>query len=64
MSLKHLHLVFISMTLGLMAFQGYWAYGMQRAGQPQPGMAAVAVLGFAAGVAYLSWFLRKYRTLS
>lgn len=64
MSLKHFHLVFIAMTLGLMAFLGYWSQGLWRAGQPQPGAAAFAVLGFAGGLAYLAWFLRKYRALA
>ena len=63
MSLKNLHLIFISMTLGLMAFQGYWALGMLRAGQPQAAAAWTAILGFAAALAYLFWFLKEYRTL-
>lgn len=64
MSLKQLHVVFISMTLGLMAFLGYWAVSMQRAGQPQPSAAVTAAAGLVAGVLYLTWFLRKYRKLA
>ena len=64
MSLKHFHLVFISITLGLMAFLGYWSRQMWSLGEPQPLAAASAALGLAAGLYYLGWFLRKYRALA
>jgi hypothetical protein len=64
MSLKHVHVAFITMTLALMAFLGRWALGMRQAGQSTQGLGAVAVVGGVLGLAYLGWFLRKYRTLS
>lgn len=64
MSLKQFHVVFITLTLGLMGFQGYWAFTMKAAGQPQPFEAVTAAMGFVAGLAYLGWFLRKYRALA
>lgn len=64
MSLKHFHLVFIAMTLGLMAFLAYWSRLMWLDGAPQPGMAAASAAGLAAGLSYLAWFLRKYRALA
>ena len=64
MSLKHFHVVFIAVTLGLMAYLAYWSRLMWTEGLPQPGMAACALAGGAAGLAYLSWFLKKYRSLA
>ena len=64
MSLKHFHLVFIAATLGLMGFLAYWSLTLTRQGLPQPLAGACAAVGLAAGLAYLNWFLRKYRALA
>lgn len=64
MSLKNFHLVFIAMTLGLMGFLAYWSRSMALDGLPQPGAAACAAFGGACGLAYLAWFLKKYRALA
>ena len=59
MGLKHFHLFFIACSLGLMGVVMSWARQQSSAGS----MAAAAV-GTALGLAYLGWFVRKYRTLA
>ena len=64
MSLKHFHIFFIATALSLMAFIVHWARGQAASGADQWGVALVAILSFAAGLPYLIWFLRRYKTLS
>ena len=53
MGLKQFHLFFIASSIALMAFL---LFGVHQ----QRGPAAV---GLAAGLVYLAWFLRRYKTL-
>jgi hypothetical protein len=66
MSLKSFHVFFIVTALALLAFLGWWSGSRVLEGHngQNKGLAACAVLGLAVGVAYLGWFLRKYRHLS
>jgi hypothetical protein len=64
MSLKHFHLLFIACSLALMAFILTWTRAQASAGEAWPGFQAAAVCGMAASLAYLGWFVRKYKTLS
>lgn len=63
MSLKHFHLFFVAAALALMAFIAHWARAQAASGADQWGAALAAILGLAAGVPYLVWFLRRYKTL-
>ncbi|MBI3551027.1 MAG: hypothetical protein HY077_00795 [Elusimicrobia bacterium] len=63
MSLKHFHLVFIACSEGLMAFLENWSRAQRSAGSPDCGAGWIAPLGIAAGLVYLAWFVRRYRTL-
>lgn len=66
MSLRAFHILFIVTALGLLAFLTYWSGS--RVVQGQDGaltaLAVCAALGFAAGIPYLAWFIRKTRALS
>jgi hypothetical protein len=62
-SLKHFHLFFIACSLTLMVFLTVWANGQAAAGQPWPAFKACAAAGGALSLAYLGWFLRRYKTL-
>jgi hypothetical protein len=64
MSLKHFHLFFIACSEALMGFLARWSFAQRAAGLPDSGGAIVAIAGAVAGLAYLSWFVRHYRTLS
>ena len=64
MSLKHFHVVFIACSLALMAFLLTWTRAQAAAGTPWPGFQASAAVGLAASLAYLAWFVGKYKTLS
>jgi hypothetical protein len=64
MSLKHFHLFFISVCLSLMVFIAHWARQQAASGADQWGAALAAILAMAAGVPYVVWFLRRYKTLS
>ena len=56
MSLKHFHIFFIALALGLLAFTAYWAHT-----NDFHGMAVVSALGFLAGLPYSGWYLKKSR---
>lgn len=58
MSLKSFHVVFIAASISLMGFLAAWS-GKQSAA----GLMAVSILGLAASLGYLAWFLRHYRAL-
>lgn len=64
MSLKHFHLFFIACSLTLMAFLLAWTRVQAAAGQPWLGLSAAAAVGGTLGLAYLAWFLRRYKMLS
>jgi hypothetical protein len=66
MSLKQFHVFFVAVCLALMAFIARWAilHGMQDGGNVVMGAAVAAAAGIAAGVPYLVWFVRRYKTLS
>jgi len=65
MSLKSFHVFFIVVALALLAFTGYWSGQRILAGENSASlaMAAVSVLGLGAGLPYLAWFLKKFRSL-
>jgi hypothetical protein len=63
-SLKHFHLFFIACSLTLMAFVTAWTRAQAAAGQPWPGFQAAALVGGALGLAYLGWFVARYKSLS
>lgn len=63
MSLKYFHVLFISTTLGLMTYLGFWSSQRTLEGLSHRGTMALAAGGFAAGLVYLGWFLRRYRSL-
>jgi len=63
MSLKVFHIVFIAASIALMTFLSAWAWRMGQIGLPHPGLLASGVTGFALALAYLGWFVKRYRFL-
>jgi hypothetical protein len=63
MSLKHFHIFFIACSEGLMAFLARWSMTQRAAGLPDWGTSWIAPAGIAAGLAYLTWFVRRYQAL-
>ena len=63
MSLKHFHLFFIACSEGLMAFLAHWSRLQHAAGRPDWGASVIAPVGVALGLAYLTWFVRRYKAL-
>jgi len=63
MSLKSFHILFIVVSLGLMGFLTYWSGTRVLHGQDglAHGLLVFGIVGLAAGVPYLGWFLRKMR---
>ena len=47
-----------------MAFLGRWSYLQRAAGLPDWHGIVIAAAGGLAGLVYLTWFVRHYRTLS
>ena len=64
MSLKHFHLFFIVCSFALFSFLIDWTKRQAAAGTPWPGAFAVSLLGAAAAIGYLAWFVRRYKTLA
>lgn len=65
MSLRSVHVLFIVTALSLLAFLGYWSgvrvyHGENSANRA---LAVFSAAGIAVGIPYLSWFLRKSKTL-
>ncbi|MBI4063592.1 MAG: hypothetical protein HY401_04750 [Elusimicrobia bacterium] len=65
MGIKNFHIFFIVTCLVLMSFLVYWSGRNLAAGQDGFNivMAVVSGLGFIAGISYLSWFLKKTKSL-
>ena len=63
MSLKHFHLFFIAASLTLMGYVLWWTRQQAASGLYWPGSTVAAALGSAAGLTYLAWFLRRYKSL-
>lgn len=59
MGLRHFHLFFIACSLSLMAVVFRFA-GLQQ----DMALKAVAAGGAVLGLAYLGWFVKRYKTLS
>ena len=64
MSLKHFHVFFIATSLGLMGFLLYWTGGRALSGAGSWIALLAPGAGFALGLIYLVWFLRKYRDIN
>ncbi len=63
MSLKTFHLFFMTSAALCMGFSAYWGRLRLAEGAPQTPLLAVSAAGLLLCLAYLRWFLLKYRTL-
>lgn len=65
MSLRTVHILFIASALGLFAFLAYWSGHRVWSGENGVNMALLAcsVVGGAAGLIYLPWFVKKTKSL-
>ena len=61
MSLRSFHIFFIIVSLGLLSFLGAWSVqrALEGSGWFNFALAFCSVIGLAAGLPYLQWFLRK-----
>ncbi len=61
MSLRSFHIFFIVVSLGLLSFLAAWSVQrvLEGAAGSNIGLALFSVIGLAAGLPYLQWFLRK-----
>ena len=65
MSLRSFHILFIVLSLGLLAFMVTWSGRHLLAGEDgvNTAMALSAAAGILVGVPYLGWFIKKTKTL-
>jgi hypothetical protein len=63
MSLKTFHLFFMTSAALCMGFSAFWGGRRLAAGSPQIPFLAVSAVGLLLCLAYLRWFLLRYRTL-
>lgn len=63
MSLKTFHLFFMTSATLCMAISAYWGRLRLAEGAPQTPLLAVSIAGLLLCLAYLRWFLLRYRSL-